>query len=66
MKLLTIPEIRKLDEYTIKNEPISSFDLMERAAYRCTQWICKNYANKKTFALVCGPGNNGGDGFAIA
>jgi len=66
MKLLTIPEIRKLDQYTIENEPINSFDLMGRAAYRCTQWICKNYANKKVIAIVCGPGDNGGDGFAIA
>jgi len=66
MKLLTIPGIKELDQYTIKNEAISSFDLMERAAYRCTQWICKDYTNKKTIAVVCGPGNNGGDGFAIA
>jgi NAD(P)H-hydrate epimerase len=66
MKILTIPGIKELDQYTIKNEPISSFDLMERAASQCTQWICKNYTNKKTIAIVCGPGNNGGDGFAIA
>jgi len=34
MKLLTIPGIKKFEQYTIINEAISSFDLMERAAYR--------------------------------
>ena len=36
MKILSIEDIRKADEYTIKNEPIASIDLMERAASKCS------------------------------
>jgi NAD(P)H-hydrate epimerase len=66
MKILTIPETQELDRFTIENEPISSFNLMERAAFNCYRWIYKHVPNKKTIAVLCGPGNNGGDGIAIA
>jgi len=66
MKILKVSEIKKLDEYTIENEPISSFNLMNRAAQKCATWISKNHNNTKTISVICGPGNNGGDGFAIA
>jgi len=41
MKILSIEDIRKADEYTIKNEPIASIDLMERAASKCFDFIQK-------------------------
>jgi len=66
MKILTIPETQELDRFTIENEPISSFNLMERAAFNCYRWIYKHVPNQKTIAMLCGPGNNGGDGIAIA
>ncbi|NNE56186.1 MAG: NAD(P)H-hydrate epimerase, partial [Flavobacteriales bacterium] len=65
MKLLTAEQIRKLDQLTIEREPISSLDLMERAALRCVDWIWLKYPKKK-FAVLAGTGNNGGDGLAIA
>jgi len=39
MKLFTAEQIRTWDEYTIKNEPITSIDLMERAATKCVEWL---------------------------
>jgi NAD(P)H-hydrate epimerase len=66
MKILTIPKIRELDQYTIDNEPISSQQLMERAANKCSKWITKNIHKSKSIAVICGGGNNGGDGLAIA
>ena len=39
MKILTVDKIREADAFTIKNEPIASIDLMERAASLCFQWI---------------------------
>lgn len=48
------------------HEPISSIDLMERAATQCTQWILDNLKPYNEFIVLCGPGNNGGDGLAIA
>ena len=43
MKILTSGQIREADSYTIKNEPVASIDLMERAATVFTEWIIKNY-----------------------
>lgn len=65
MKILSAEQIRKWDEFTILNEPVSSLDLMERAAGKCTAWIEEKFINK-AFKIFCGKGNNGGDGLAIA
>lgn len=66
MKILTAQQIKQADEFTIKNEPISSIDLMERAAIKCVEWLKNKYNTDKSFAIFCGVGNNGGDGLAIA
>lgn len=66
MKILSIEDIRKADEYTIKNEPIASIDLMERAASKCFDFIQKIFINFNSFVIFAGTGNNGGDGLVIA
>lgn len=66
MKILTSEQIKKADEFTIKNEPISSINLMERAATKCVEWLKNKYNSEKSFAIFCGVGNNGGDGLVIA
>ncbi len=66
MKILTAQQIREADAYTIAHEPISSSDLMDRAAAACFDWLTKEYNNQQTFSVFCGVGNNGGDGLVIA
>ena len=66
MKILTINQIREADTFTVQHEPISSIDLMERAARGCAEWILKHFDKKKKIIIFCGLGNNGGDGLAIA
>ena len=66
MKILTSVQIREADSYTIKNEPVASIDLMERAATVCADWLARNYKTSASFRIFSGPGNNGGDGWAIA
>ncbi|WP_411812563.1 NAD(P)H-hydrate dehydratase [Chryseobacterium scophthalmum] len=66
MKIFTVENIRLADLYTIQNEPISSVQLMERASSLCAEWIFSNCKHHTKFAIFCGNGNNGGDGFAIA
>lgn len=66
MKILTAEQTRKWDRFTIENEPVSSIQLMERAAQACSNWISENCKNHKKIAVFCGNGNNGGDGLAIA
>lgn len=66
MKILPVDKIREADAYTIKNEPIKSIELMERAATQCYKWIRKKTDNKQPVKIFCGPGNNGGDGLVVA
>jgi ADP-dependent NAD(P)H-hydrate dehydratase / NAD(P)H-hydrate epimerase len=66
MKILTSAQIRQADAYTIKNEPVSSVDLMERAALKCFEWISTKIDKTRKIQVICGLGNNGGDGFVIA
>lgn len=67
IKIFSPEQVRNADAFTIKNEPISSIRLMERAASACVEWM-KNFGdlNYKNVLIFCGPGNNGGDGLAIA
>lgn len=66
MKILTAAQVKAWDQFTIQNEPISSIDLMERAAAACVKWILDHYPSYNQFSIFCGKGNNGGDGLAIA
>ena len=66
MKILTSDQINKADSYTIKNKKMSSVELMENAAKACSQWIKNKYSLRNKFIFLCGNGNNGGDGLAIA
>ncbi len=65
-KIFSTAQIRAADEYTIKHEPIASIDLMERAANKCFEKITQLFSTDRSFIVFCGPGNNGGDGLAIA
>ncbi|MBX3253520.1 MAG: NAD(P)H-hydrate dehydratase [Chitinophagaceae bacterium] len=66
MKIFSAGQIKAWDEYTIQHEPIASIDLMERASIGCVAWLKKNFNRSQKIILFCGPGNNGGDGLAIA
>lgn len=67
MKILNTDQIRALDAQTIKKEPISSIDLMERASQTFVDWFVDQFPKwKNQICIICGPGNNGGDGLAIA
>lgn len=64
-KIYTAEAIREWDAYTIKHEPISSIVLMERAALNSSKRILGSYLFE-SICFVCGQGNNGGDGLAMA
>jgi NAD(P)H-hydrate epimerase len=66
MKIFSAAQIRAWDQYTISNEPITSINLVERAAKACYRWIKENIEPGKNFIFFCGNGNNGSDGLAIA
>jgi len=66
MKIFTSGQVRNIDAYTIENEPIASIDLMERASVQIASWISEMFDNSHPFLFLIGPGNNGGDGLAVA
>lgn len=68
MKLYTSAQIKKWDQYTIKNQPITSSELMERAGNACTNRIVAllNEKGISQVKVICGSGDNGGDGYVIA
>lgn len=68
MKLLTAAQTRALDHATLQAQGISSVELMERAATACTTWLLDHLrpAFSTEIHVLCGPGNNGGDGLAVA
>lgn len=59
--VLSVEQMRKLDEFVI-NRDDAAITLMGRAG----EALAKEFAPFDRIAIVCGPGNNGGDGFAAA
>ena len=61
--------MRNIDRLTVTHHQITSLQLMQNAARACFQEITNsfsgNLAGKKAL-ILCGPGNNGGDGAALA
>lgn len=66
MKIFTGSQLKELDAYTIKNEPIESINLMERAAIGICEAITQRFGREHRFIVFAGPGNNGGDALAVA
>lgn len=65
MKIFNAAQIRQWDAATLQEQQITSHELMERAAMACFKKIIEHYP-KSGFLVICGTGNNGGDGLAIA
>ena len=66
MKLFRSDQIKQIDEYTISEEPVASIDLMERAAGQLLKWYISRFERSRRIFIFVGPGNNGGDGLALA
>jgi NAD(P)H-hydrate epimerase len=66
MKLFKTKQVRAIDQYTIDHEPISHIDLMERAASALEKFLIGHESAHGKIMIFCGPGNNGGDGLALA
>ncbi len=68
MKVVTREEMRKIDEYAIEKIGIPGCVLMENAGRGVFELIKKNFKSLVglNVAIICGPGNNGGDGFVVA
>lgn len=66
LKILDTSQIRQADAFTITNEPISSVELMERAATNLYQQFKRRLRPEFQVFVFCGTGNNGGDGLVLS
>jgi NAD(P)H-hydrate epimerase len=67
MKVLTSEQMREVDRLTIE-DGVPSIALMENAAHRVVEEMVREFdpIDRQNIVILCGKGNNGGDGLAIA
>jgi ADP-dependent NAD(P)H-hydrate dehydratase / NAD(P)H-hydrate epimerase len=66
MKITTAEEMRTIDRLSTEKYHVPSLGLMENAGTAVAQVVHLMYPNLARVAVVCGKGNNGGDGFVAA
>ena len=66
MKIVSAAEMREIDRITSERFGVPSLTLMENAGTAVADFVMSRYASARRIGVVCGKGNNGGDGFVVA
>jgi len=66
MKITTAAEMRDIDRRTSEEFGVASLRLMEAAGSACARLAHEAFPQAQSIVVVCGKGNNGGDGFVAA
>ena len=66
MKIVPSTEIREIDRVTTEKFGVPSLTLMENAGSAVAKFALSEYPEAKSFGVICGKGNNGGDGLVVA
>ncbi|MBI0178272.1 NAD(P)H-hydrate dehydratase [Bartonella sp. W8099] len=66
VELLTPEEMGDADRFAATLNREDSFKLMERAGQAIADIVLNDYRQCRKIAVLCGPGNNGGDGYMAA
>jgi hydroxyethylthiazole kinase-like uncharacterized protein yjeF len=66
MKIVSAAEMREIDRVTSERFGLASLKLMENAGAAVATFIASHYPSAKRMGVICGKGNNGGDGFVTA
>ncbi len=66
MKILTAAEMRECDRRTIEEHGVSSEQLMTRAGEAVARFLVQHFPEARAITVLCGKGNNGGDGLMAA
>ncbi len=65
-ELLTPEEMGRADRMAIESGPFDGYALMRNAGAAVAAEVLRRYAGAQKFHVLCGPGNNGGDGYVVA
>jgi len=66
MKIVSTAEMREIDRSTSERFGVPSLTLMENAGAAVARFILFDYPQAERVGILCGKGNNGGDGFVVA
>src|SRR4051812_15835814 len=66
MKIVSADEMRQIDRATSERFAVPSATLMERAGSAVADFVLAEFAATRKIAVICGKGNNGGDGLVVA
>ncbi len=58
--------VRAIDRYVIEQQGVDGFVLMQRAAAACFRQLAASWPEPGRVLVLCGAGNNGGDGYLVA
>jgi len=65
-KIYSVASVREIDRAAIDDAGISGYTLMTRAGKAAMEAAASSYPGAKRWQVICGSGNNGGDGFVVA
>ena len=65
-ELYTADQVRELDRIAIEERGIPSITLMERAGGSALEVLTRRYPGATNLVVICGGGNNAGDGYVLA
>src|SRR3984885_6263641 len=66
MRIVSAAEMRDIDRATSERFGVPSATLMENAGSAVARFIVSEYSHLERVGVICGKGNNGGDGFVVA
>lgn len=66
MKIVSAAEMREIDRVTAEQHGVPSLTLMENAGTAVAEFVAHEYPWARNLLVLCGKGNNGGDGFVAA
>jgi len=66
MKIVTAAEMREIDRATSERFGVPSLTLMENAGAAVAEQVLRYWHAGVRMVVICGKGNNGGDGFVVA
>src|SRR6266478_3545466 len=66
MKIVTAAEMREIDRATTEQYGVPSLTLMENAGTAVAEFVLERFPHAQRIQVMCGKGNNGGDGFVAA